>query len=125
MNSVHERRLRPILRALCERERQLRDLVADERSLLDADGEAQTNDPASDDADRADRGTRIALESGMIDHYLNEIADVAAARERIRSGTFGICVDCGEPIDDERLQALPSASRCMICQRRRERLLGH
>ena len=28
----------------------------------------------------------------------------------------GLCVDCGEPIGPERLEALPDAARCLRCQ---------
>jgi phage/conjugal plasmid C-4 type zinc finger TraR family protein len=28
----------------------------------------------------------------------------------------GLCVDCGKPIDPERLEVLPDAPRCLRCQ---------
>jgi RNA polymerase-binding transcription factor len=36
--------------------------------------------------------------------------------ERRRQGTYGTCEDCGGPIGQERLAALPSATRCVPCQ---------
>lgn len=33
-----------------------------------------------------------------------------------------ICVGCGEDIDPERIAALPSARRCIECEKRLERL---
>jgi RNA polymerase-binding transcription factor DksA len=32
------------------------------------------------------------------------------------TGTYGRCVDCGEPIGWQRLQAVPAAARCVACQ---------
>ena len=31
-------------------------------------------------------------------------------------GGYGLCENCGRPIGDERLNALPSATRCVRCQ---------
>lgn len=38
-----------------------------------------------------------------------------AALARIGDGTYGSCAGCGEPIPVERLQAVPSADRCVTC----------
>lgn len=43
------------------------------------------------------------------------------AMQRIRRGTYGICVGCGGKIPEERLQAKPEAIRCVKCQIERER----
>jgi DnaK suppressor protein len=42
---------------------------------------------------------------------------VRMALQRIDEGTFGQCVDCGEPIAAERLDALPQTPRCIDCER--------
>jgi DnaK suppressor protein len=47
---------------------------------------------------------------------------VNLALERIRAGTYGICVDCGEEIPVARLQVEPEAERCVACQQRWEAL---
>lgn len=44
-----------------------------------------------------------------------DIAAVDAALERIRTGTYGICVRCGEPIGVDRLRARPTAELCIRC----------
>jgi DnaK suppressor protein len=38
---------------------------------------------------------------------------IEAALERIARGTFGVCVDCGQPIERGRLRLLPWAARCL------------
>jgi RNA polymerase-binding transcription factor len=45
-----------------------------------------------------------------------ELARVEHAQEKIEKGTYGLCDNCGQPIDPERLEALPQASLCMNCK---------
>ena len=48
------------------------------------------------------------------------------ALQRFAEGRFGMCETCHQPIDAERLLALPSAELCIDCQRQLERqVLGH
>jgi RNA polymerase-binding protein DksA len=46
---------------------------------------------------------------------LQEIHQIQVALKRIDEGTYGICANCGEPIDPKRLKALPTATRCIAC----------
>jgi RNA polymerase-binding protein DksA len=52
----------------------------------------------------------------QIEKEVAEQADVVAALARITNGTYGVCVDCGEEIDVKRLDAYPTAKRCIRCQ---------
>ena len=45
-------------------------------------------------------------------HAATEIAQVRCALARIDDGSYGMCLDCGDPIDLRRLQAVPAASLC-------------
>ena len=49
-----------------------------------------------------------------------EVEDVDADLERMKLGTYGLCVDCAGPIPEERLQALPQASRDAKCAKAAE-----
>jgi DnaK suppressor protein len=51
---------------------------------------------------------------------LAELRAVTAALQRLDDGRYGLCVDCGEPIDAGRLRAQPAAPRCIACQRSAE-----
>jgi DnaK suppressor protein len=44
-----------------------------------------------------------------------------AALRRIDDGSYGMCGSCGQPIAEERLEALPWTTRCIDCKRREER----
>lgn len=50
-----------------------------------------------------------------------EVRDIEIALQRIAAGTYGVCVRCGKPIDRERLEAHPTAKRCLPCQQYHER----
>jgi RNA polymerase-binding protein DksA len=56
----------------------------------------------------------------MLDRDVDELRDVEAALQRIRDGVYGQCQDCGGEITKERLEAYPTAKRCVECQRRHE-----
>ena len=47
-----------------------------------------------------------------------------AALARIERGTFGLCVDCAQPIERKRLDAEPLTERCARCACRSERSRG-
>jgi len=53
---------------------------------------------------------------------VNEVRDISAAQARIAAGTYGTCIDCGQPIGRKRLEAYPTAKRCIEDQQRREKL---
>lgn len=60
------------------------------------------------------------LEFALDEHDTGELRMLDAALERIRVGTYGLCIDCGDAIAPERLQAAPEAPRCVACQRTAE-----
>lgn len=47
-------------------------------------------------------------------------AQIQRALERMRSGKYGLCERCGQPIDKARLQAFPEATLCLKCEQLRE-----
>ena len=52
---------------------------------------------------------------------VQEVRDIDGALRRILAGAYGICVSCGESIDHRRLDAYPTAKRCLECQRTYDR----
>jgi DnaK suppressor protein len=79
-------------------------------------------------ADSGDQATGDALADlnlAIIDRHVQEIRDIEVTRARIRDGGFGTCIDCGSDIGFERLLAYPTAKRCFICQRQREKTYVH
>lgn len=44
------------------------------------------------------------------------LTQVEHALERIENGTYGKCVNCGQPIPEKRLEAIPWAERDVKCE---------
>ncbi len=55
---------------------------------------------------------RLALEKRIRE----QLADVGHALHKFEEATYALCDNCGQPIDPERLEALPEASLCMNCK---------
>ncbi len=49
------------------------------------------------------------------------LQQVDEALQRIRKGTYGVCVECGEDLNKKRLEAVPWASHCISCQEKIEK----
>jgi hypothetical protein len=49
------------------------------------------------------------------DAGIDQLAEVEAALDRLDNGTYGDCVDCGEPVTLQRLLVQPAAQRCALC----------
>lgn len=61
------------------------------------------------------------MASTLEDNSTHVLAEIDAALKRIDEGTFGVCTRCGQPIDAERLEALPWATLCIEDKRKQER----
>lgn len=61
-----------------------------------------------------------ASDDAIVRQNVQDVRDIIAARKRIANGTYGTCVDCGEDIAFARLEAYPTAKRCIHCQRLHE-----
>ncbi len=60
-------------------------------------------------------------ELALLSRVQLELDAVNAALQRMDRGDFGTCERCGKAIAAARLQALPEARLCLVCQRDSER----
>ena len=67
--------------------------------------------PADQDVEGLDAEIGIAENEELL------LEQVDAALQRLRTGTYSICGECGRTIDEERLQAVPYTSCCIECAR--------
>ncbi|HKP37591.1 MAG TPA: TraR/DksA family transcriptional regulator [Pyrinomonadaceae bacterium] len=74
------------------------------------------DDGAKESADLALRDviSELALKLGERESQM--IADIDQALLRIKEGSYGLCARCNGPIDDRRLEALPTARYDSACQ---------
>ncbi len=73
-------------------------------------------DEVQDAGDQALTSTMEALSSSLQDSKVAEYHRIVKALAMLDEGTYGICVDCGEPISEKRLKSYPDATRCIACQ---------
>jgi DnaK suppressor protein len=108
-----------LLKARLERERkrlngeleQLKSTVrpADERREGSPFGKREEEATESFELER-----RLTLEKRLRD----QLAGVERALNKFEDGTYGLCDNCGKPINPERLEALPQATLCLECKAR-------
>jgi RNA polymerase-binding transcription factor DksA len=105
-------RLEAILAQLAESESVVHGDGSEADGELDS-GAQDTEDVATHlvDADRDEASLEV------IEAQRERVTDALA---RIDAGTYGICVDCGEVIPDERLEAMPEVARCIKDQAKYE-----
>lgn len=58
------------------------------------------------------------IEQAILANERALLNEVEQALKRIEDGTYGICTNCGRPIPEKRLEALPWASLCLDCETR-------
>jgi DnaK suppressor protein len=91
-------------------------LAAERRRIEDAlksrrrEDDGEPNDYL-DSANLASDLYQDELEEGVADDLRASLAAVERAEKRLADGTYGLSVESGEPIPDERLEALPTAER--------------
>src|SRR6202158_4348058 len=111
-----DRRQLELLAAQCGEEAGLH------RPLNDVTGGVITGIPEDTDLAQAlsDRET-----TDILVHLLDQNrAQVERALARVKEGGYGMCEDCGHRIPAERLRYQPSATRCVECQGRWDRVNG-
>lgn len=109
---------------LQKRGEQLRREIRDTLLRVNADRYALLADQVRDSKDLS--VAQLLTEAGAADiaRDAQELADVQNALERLRSGRYGICTDCGADVPHARLQAYPTAKRCRPCQEKHEQRRG-
>lgn len=79
-----------------------------------------SHENVSDFKDLANRESQESVDEVQAEHAAHELEQVLAARRRLRDLNYGLCQDCGEPIDLRRLSAMPATPYCTSCQSRHE-----
>ena len=93
--------------------------IAQQRGGVVGRAEAAAHFQHAEDS-QAQVNTARDLEFAMDEREIGEIAELDGALQRLDTGTYGQCVDCGEAIALPRLQATPQVARCLACQTQKE-----
>src|SRR6266849_2737034 len=74
-----------------------------------SDGHQEFEDTAVDSLEMQQEQSILVNEQALL-------TQVERALERIDNGTYGKCVNCGQPIPEKRLEAIPWAERDVKCE---------
>jgi DnaK suppressor protein len=109
---MDEKRLEHFRKILLEQLREHDDNVREDQ----ADALDIADDGVKDSVDMSmlDVNQEIALRLGERESQM--VADIDQALMRIDEGTYGVCANCGKPIDERRLEAMPTARYDAACQ---------
>jgi len=96
-------------------EARARELLARERERIEGLlANLQLEPDEDEEADPTGAGTRLEdreVDLGLADDYRATLESIERAEERLAQGTYGLSVESGKPIPDERLEAIPWAER--------------
>ena len=121
MSALNSQQIDRLAARIAERKRVLLD---DVRRVLKRRGAERYADLVGDTSDAGDEAAASLLRDvteAEVVRDVGELRDIAAAQARIAAGRYGVCIDCGNAIDFKRLDAYPTAKRCIACQQCREK----
>lgn len=104
---------------LVERLTEIEQAIVGLKAELNESSHTQTNF-LQNGLDHAREQTELGSRIEIYDRHLKERTRILSALHRLDNGQFGECRECGDCISDRRLQAQPSASLCLECQRQKE-----
>ncbi len=114
---MDKKKLEAFKKRLEDRQRELRTNV----SRNEQDGRTADLDTAQDIADRASSSYQKEFLFHQSSSERQLLQMVEAALSRIREGTFGECISCGNEINSKRLEAVPWTRYCIACQEKLEK----
>lgn len=115
MNTLDKNTIHSLKASLLAREAEmLAEIEAGQEAVDDATSVDMKE--VSDLEDQASKRERTTVQDAEVQRDSNELADVRAALARLTDGSYGTCIDCGQPIELQRMVAMPAAARCIACQ---------
>jgi len=93
------------------------ELLAQERERIERALGGLAHTDTGEEADEIDPANLASdlyqdeLDEGLADGLRRELTAVERAEARLAAGTYGLSIESGKPIPDERLEALPTAER--------------
>ena len=101
---------------LAARQRELRAEIADQMRTQDDPRLVGLRNRMEETDDWAVADMMAEQDIALVSRDLTELAEVEAAIARMADGTYGECSECAQPIPPARLEAYPTARRCVACQ---------
>jgi len=115
--TMEKKRLEQFRKQLEQRQQELRRVV----SRTQEDGRIADAEAAQDIADRAANSYTKEFLFAQSNNDRQLLGMVEMALSRIREGSFGECIHCGNEINAKRLEAVPWTRYCIECQEKMEK----
>jgi DnaK suppressor protein len=115
--SMEKKKLEQFKKRLEDRQQELRRMVSSRQQ----DGRNQGEDIAQDIADRAASSYNKEFLFTQSTNERQMLGMVDSALARIREGSYGECISCGNEINAKRLEAVPWTRYCIECQDKLEK----
>jgi RNA polymerase-binding protein DksA len=107
-----------------------KELLLEKKAILLKEIKDQSDEVANEKLDEP--GDLVDMATELLDQEMNlslttsetnTIKEINEALARIEKGTYGVCVDSGEPISKARLKAVPEAKRTLDAQEKFDKKL--
>ena len=89
-------------------------------SKSEQDGREADEEVTQDIADKAANSYTKEFLFHQSDDNRRALQLVTEALERMKTGSYGLCVACHEEVESKRLEAVPWARHCIECQEKQE-----
>jgi len=86
------------------------------------DGYQEMLATARDEEDQASVSLLAETQLSLLGPKRQELEAIEAALQRLENGNYGLCENCGQPIEPRRLEIMPETPLCRNCQSQREKL---
>ena len=97
-----------------------REELARSIARTEEEGRSADDDPTVDLADKAANSYTKEFLFGQNNTDRSTLQQIDEALNRIRNNTFGTCLNCETELQQKRLEAVPWASHCTVCQETHE-----
>src|SRR5215204_5111658 len=77
---------------------------------------SDVNSRQGDMADQASGNNEVHIQLKLKQTDAKILQAIEEALRRVEQGTFGVCLDCGDPIAEARLKAIPWTRVCISCK---------
>jgi RNA polymerase-binding transcription factor DksA len=78
----------------------------------------RSNDNAASDGEASEESNHDRV-AALIEELETKISAIDEALIRISDGKYGFCTNCGQMIDTDRLNILPTAILCLSCEQKK------
>jgi DnaK suppressor protein len=121
MANLTDGQLEKLKNKLLDRQRVLVVEVKDKRDQAAAEGNEDAMGGVGDAGDESVLRMNTDLDIQEAGRDMEELNAIAAALRRIEEGSYGECEECGQDIGFPRLEAQPTATRCIEDQEKHEK----